>query len=364
MPSNGINSAISSGNNVLHANTIIMVTKSLLILSASKDISPFEIMNVTSQTVLYGIEPTKFVIQTKEELKRALYSGKQYDYIYLACHGCERSWGNASGSFEMSWIEFGAMICKSGVTKPGAVILHSCCRGGLHKVAYDMFACCENIEQVCGPRQSLTPEDLITSFNLFLYLIEQKRVHPVRAAEKVQSATDITLTCHDRADAIIDQNYIAHCRIIDKEVSKAFGGWSVDSDLSSTPDFSNPLQLIPPSEIPPEVLSMHYERFIQLALKCSKGDTFANYQYMKDLIEKEKSYDDSATLVQDLLFQEVQGHIVDALNNVLTFNLNNGDRAIFESYLELAGRANTTAQFIIICKDSVERLQLYKNKPV
>ncbi|MBL7933283.1 MAG: hypothetical protein JNL60_15360 [Bacteroidia bacterium] len=144
-----------------------------------------------------------------EALYNALHSGKSYDYIYLATHGREISFGNISGTLDITWLQFAALVCHGEVSKPGCIFLHSCCRGGNEKVAWDMFACCEKIEFVCGPRQKLLPVELVMAFNIFLFNVEVRRTDPVRAAEKVLDATDTRLVCYDRADSTVGHELLS-----------------------------------------------------------------------------------------------------------------------------------------------------------
>lgn len=199
-----------------------MTDKNLLVLKASEDISDLEIANIVSQITLYGIKSDIENIDSYKKLYDVLHSGKKYDYIYLATHGCETSWGNISGTLDISWIDFGALVCHSDVTKPGCIFLHSCCRGGLNKVAWEMFACCEKIHFICGPRQTLYPVDLITAFNLFLYNVEVKRTDAVIAAEKVLKATDIRLVCFDRLETTVSVDYHHHCNLVSSDINNAF----------------------------------------------------------------------------------------------------------------------------------------------
>ena len=196
--------------------------KRLLIIKASGDISESELQNIVSQVELYGIETDKYEVSTKQELKDALNNGNKYDYIYLATHGCDTSFGNVSGTLDVTWIKFAAMICSSECNKEGSVFLHSCCRGGLNQVAWQMFNCCNHIEFVCGPRNNITPVDLITAFNLFLFHVEVRNLDPVVAADKVRDAVDVRLVCYDRLDTEVDPAYMKHCELIEDEVDKAF----------------------------------------------------------------------------------------------------------------------------------------------
>ncbi len=198
------------------------MAKNILILRASEDIPDQEIDNVKAQVELYAMEVTISSTLTVEQVKAALYAGVAYDYIYLATHGCEANWGSVSGALEMTWIQFAAEVCKSGVSKPGAVFLHSCCRGGLDSVAYDMFACCEKIELVCGPRFNVRPADLVMAFNLFLYNIEVRGTDPIVSAQKVLAAIDLRLHCMDRIECLNSINYQHHCELRQDQIEDAF----------------------------------------------------------------------------------------------------------------------------------------------
>jgi hypothetical protein len=196
--------------------------KEMLILKASEDVKAAEIGNIVSQAEIYDIKSYVFSIDSYQKLYDTLFTPQKYDYIYLATHGCETSWGNISGTVDISWLNFAAMICGSSVAKEGAIVFHSCCRGGLNQVAWQMFACCPKIEFVCGPRHDLYPEDLITAFNLFLYFIEIKSIDPVRSAEKVLTATDVRLVCYDRIETCVDYSYTNHCEMIKENIAASF----------------------------------------------------------------------------------------------------------------------------------------------
>lgn len=196
--------------------------KRLLVLKASEDINKAEIDNIVNQIALYEIESDIYEIASLEHLKNALKNGKKYDYIYLATHGCDKDFGNISGSLNVSWIQFAALICSSECNKPGSIFLHSCCRGGLNQVAWKMFHCCENIEFICGPRNNISPLDLVISFNLFLFHREVRDLDPVVCADKVRQAVDIRLVCYDRLDIEVEPAYMQHCSLIADEVSDAF----------------------------------------------------------------------------------------------------------------------------------------------
>lgn len=198
------------------------MSKKILILQASTDVSQSEIDNINSQCILYGINPTVIEITTFEGLHDCLSTGEKYDYLYLATHGCEDYWGNISGTLQIKWTDFAAIICSTQVLNEGAVIFHSCCRGGVAQVAYQMFAVCFRIEYICGPRHNLTSADLITAFNLFLYNLIMKQIDPVRCAEKVLMATDIRLVCFDRIESTGEAGYFDHVEQFGPTIDMAF----------------------------------------------------------------------------------------------------------------------------------------------
>jgi hypothetical protein len=199
-----------------------MSDKKLLILKASEDIHKLEIENIINQVSIYGVESEMFDIKDYNDLKSALTNGQKYDYVYLATHGCDINFGNISGSLNVTWYDFGALICASNCNKPGSIFLHSCCRGGLNQVAYKMFNCCGNIDYICGPRNNINPIDLIMSFNLFLYFKEVRGLDPVVCAEKVKSSIDIRLVCYDRLDVEAEPAYLNHCELTIDKISEAF----------------------------------------------------------------------------------------------------------------------------------------------
>lgn len=198
--------------------------KKLLVLKASEDIKKAEIDNIVNQIKLYDIESDVFEITSFENLQKALRNGEKYDYVYLATHGCDTNFGNISGSLSVTWIQFAALICASECNKPGSIFLHSCCRGGLNQVAWKMFRCCDNIEFICGPRNNISPVDLVISFNLFLFHREVRNLDPVVCADKVRQAVDIRLVCYDRLDIEVEPAYMQHCELIDNEIIEAFKG--------------------------------------------------------------------------------------------------------------------------------------------
>lgn len=183
-------------------------TRKLLILVASTDIEQSEVNNIASQAELYGIEPIIHTIDSINTLDKVLVETGQIDYLYLASHGCEDHMGDISGTVKITWQDFATSMCESAALSQNTIFMHSCCRGGLNQVAWKMFDACELIGYVCGPRSNVTPVDLITAFNLFIYNVERKGVDPVAAAKKVELATDVRLVCFDRVEETSSFGYL------------------------------------------------------------------------------------------------------------------------------------------------------------
>lgn len=186
------------------------MAKKMLILRASDDISDAELTNIVSQTRMYGIETKISTISNINHIREEFSNNVKYNYVYLASHGSDSCFGSNSGELKVMWTEFASEICNGSVMEEDSIILHSCCRGGLDQVAYDLFSYCNKIQFICGPRQNVNPIDLITAFTIFLYNIEMRKIDPVVSAQKVLSATDIRLVCFDRLETISKASYQNH----------------------------------------------------------------------------------------------------------------------------------------------------------
>lgn len=164
--------------------------------------------NIKSQCELYGIEVHDYCPKTNEEVNEVLNQGITFDYIYLSSHGNSSGFANEEDTINYPWFDFGVILCDSMCMKDDCIILLSCCRGGLNQVAYDLFYCCPHIAYVVGPRQSLFSHDMLISFNILLYNLEQRNVDPIVACEKIKLGTDIRFICFDRLETESEIGYI------------------------------------------------------------------------------------------------------------------------------------------------------------
>lgn len=163
---------------------------------------------IKTQAELYGINTIEIEPNSIKELSDIIHNGTRYDFIYLSSHGNSIGFGNATGTINISWFEFGVMLCGSACLNYNSILMLSCCRGGLNEVAYDLFFCCPKISFVVGPRQSLVPSDMAISFNILLYNLVHRNIDPIVACEKIKLGTDIRFVCFDRLEVQSETGYL------------------------------------------------------------------------------------------------------------------------------------------------------------
>lgn len=163
---------------------------------------------IKSQADLYDITTIEIEPKSIEDLEKTLYNGNKYDFIYLSSHGNPNGFGNSNGSINISWYNFGVMICGSACLNYDSILMLSCCRGGLNEVAYDLIFCCPKISFVVGPRQSLVPSEMAISFNILLFNLVHRNIDPIVACEKIKLGTDIRFVCFDRLEVQTETGYL------------------------------------------------------------------------------------------------------------------------------------------------------------
>lgn len=198
----------------------VMRKKMLIIEACGIEGEVNECLNIKSQAELYGIEVTQIKPINNDDLIENLNCSKKYDFIYLSSHGNENSFGSEDGTIDLSWFEFGTELCSSDCMDEDCVVMLSCCRGGLNQVAYNLFYCCNKISYIVGPRQSLTPQDMLISFNILLYNVEIRRIDPIIACEKIKGGSDIRFVGFDRLEIETDVAYILKCQDYTEEENK------------------------------------------------------------------------------------------------------------------------------------------------
>ncbi len=180
--------------------------KKLLVIRVSTDVMDESIRDIYCHARHYKIEPFHKDVKTIEELSSALSDGNQYDYLYFAGHGNGQYLGD-NKDFSITWSEVGSIICDSNCLKQGSIVMLYCCKGGFNTVAFQLMASCNNIEYVCGAKQSIKNIDAIIGFNVFMYNIENRRIDPSISAKKATKATDIRFECFDRTEVEANPHY-------------------------------------------------------------------------------------------------------------------------------------------------------------
>lgn len=179
-----------------------------------------ECLNIKSQAELYGIEVTQIKPVSNDDLIKSLNCSQRYDFIYLSSHGNEESFGSENGKIDFSWFDFGTELCSSDCMQEDCLVMLSCCRGGLNQVAYNLFYCCNKISYIIGPRQSLTPQDMLISFNILLFNVEIRKIDPIISCEKIKLGSDIRFVCFDRLEIETDVAYLYMCATLTEDEKK------------------------------------------------------------------------------------------------------------------------------------------------
>ncbi|MBL4879770.1 MAG: hypothetical protein JKX82_00465 [Oleispira sp.] len=174
-----------------------------------------ETQNILKQLQLYDFDVEMRKVENGEKLKEVLEGGEKYDLVYLSAHGDEDGFSNEAEDYKSSWKNFGELIYNSSCLAKDNILLLSCCRGGLNKVAYEMFYICPEIEYICGPRISLDSCEMLIGFNVFLFNTFYRNIDPIISAEKVLLAADIKFKCFDRLETVSETGYLVHTEVID-----------------------------------------------------------------------------------------------------------------------------------------------------
>ena len=189
--------------------------KELLIVKASADICVAEVDHLKAIAGLYEMNHCVAELTDITKFQDEVCKGKKFDYLYIAAHADMVGFGDAEGGNFFLWGDFALALCESQCLNPGCVLLLSCCRGGLKKVAFTLFYSCGQIDYICGPRWTVTSHDLSAGFHVFIYNLETRREQPSVAVERVTRATGYDFFCYDRVE-------------VEDEYEKVFGSEPVD----------------------------------------------------------------------------------------------------------------------------------------
>ena len=123
---------------------------------------------IETQASLYGIKSKIIEPKNKAQLEEMLKTASPYDFIYVSTHGNDEGMCNKDESLDVSWIEFGLLLCENRTLSENSILMLSCCRGGLNQVAYDLFNSCPDITYVVGPRTSLAAKQMQICYSILL----------------------------------------------------------------------------------------------------------------------------------------------------------------------------------------------------
>lgn len=185
------------------------MTKRILIIKACGVAGEDEeCKNIQTQAEMYGITTDLITPTNVAELRAGLQNGQKYDYLYLSSHGNDQGLCNHNQTLDISWFDFGIILCSSMCMNHECILMLSCCRGGLNQVAYDLFYCCPKISYVVGPRQSLAAHDMLICFNILLYNLTHRGLDPIVSCEKIKAGTDIRFVCFDKLEVEVETSYL------------------------------------------------------------------------------------------------------------------------------------------------------------
>jgi hypothetical protein len=175
--------------------------KNLIIVKGSKDICEVEVNQIRSVAMMHGIAAQTHVIRSTQDWENLAKLNLRFDYFYLAAHANAQGFGDPDpGGYMLDWHAFAQTICPMNIINNNAVFLLACCRAGIERVAYSIFAGCQQIEYVCGPRWKLTAPDLTAGFHTFVYNVERRGLQPDQAAKRASDATGYDFLWYDRIE--------------------------------------------------------------------------------------------------------------------------------------------------------------------
>jgi hypothetical protein len=166
-----------------------MSTKNLLILKATADDCSAEISNLEAVATMAGISTTRITIATAAELITKLNTGTQFDFLYICAHGNENGFGESNGNMFIPWDDFAIALCATNCLESDAIVFLACCFGGIRRIADILFATCNSVSSVCGPRWSLEPSTLTCAFHALLHNLTFCHVDPYVACKRASEAT-------------------------------------------------------------------------------------------------------------------------------------------------------------------------------
>lgn len=170
----------------------------LLIVKTSSDVDRCETTLVEALAGMWRMPMEVFDLTTLDDLTRLSELEGPWSVVYVCGHGDGDVIGDADGPREFRWMDVSAALCE--ILAEDAWVFLACCRGGLDRVAYQLFAECGNLRYVFGPSWEATPKQLAVAFHVLIHNCVDEGREPTRAAHRASEAIDLTIRSFDRED--------------------------------------------------------------------------------------------------------------------------------------------------------------------
>lgn len=169
----------------------------MLFLKVTKDYSEPIVAHIAS---VCGLLEVELVVHDFIDLKTFhcfAESNQGFDFLYVAAHGAHNCFGEPDGE-SVRWADFAYVLCKSQLLNDDSVLFLGCCQGGLKKISLVLFSLCLNISSVCGPRASVSTDQVPVAIHVFLHNVLTQGLEPQYAAERTAAALGIYFPYYNR----------------------------------------------------------------------------------------------------------------------------------------------------------------------
>lgn len=194
----------------LLACSVSRMTRALIIVATGDD-ALCELASIKSAFKYEGIEVDTIDMRrgvcTSDSLRKRVARKKvSWSYVYVCGHGDGQTFGDDNLGLTVFWWDLSFWICDK--LEPSATFLAACCRGGFNQVAYEIFAGCDRVDAVIGPRFNAYSGDLRAGFIAYLHHVESRRNDPTTAALAAGAASGIDFVLFDRLETTVSPAYL------------------------------------------------------------------------------------------------------------------------------------------------------------
>lgn len=176
------------------------MARRLLVIKCTLDYHNEIVDHLKSIASLSGVEGEVLEFKDLQTFEQEIRSREPYDFLYLAAHGNHSCFGEESSPPTVRWADFGEVLCRTEILKPGSILFLGCCHGGLKKVALILFHNCENITSLCGLKWSGNSREFLVAFHSFLFNVCCAKEEPEIAVNRAASSIGRILPFYSRYD--------------------------------------------------------------------------------------------------------------------------------------------------------------------